>query len=317
MTPELLPWLVAGSVALAILGFGGLVWGYFVLAQRKFQRRRQFAQLDMHLMPANAVATGVVTADRPKLSEKLMLFFSGRIPDVQSVEQDSEERRLLIRAGFRGTNAAVVFYGLRWLLLAGAVLLAVTYALLASSTNAWLLVVAVAIISYLLPRYILRYLGSRRAHRLEGEIPVFVDFLRMMHGVGISFEQAINVFAENPSLGLPTLSNELATVALAIRSGRSRAEALQLMARQLEVEDLSELVALICHTDYYGAGVQEPLRQFSLRLTERKRFEMQEYVGKLATRMVVVMVLFLLPALIIVAAGPGFVAVFKALGGMS
>jgi len=317
MIPELLPWLIASSVALGVLGLGGLVYGYFLQAQRKIQRQRRFAQMERMLSPGAADLAVAKDGEELSLPEKLVWFFSGHVPNAQSAEQDSEERGLLIRSGFRGVNAVLVFQVVRWLLLAITVLGFSIYALAAGGGNAWLRTLAAAIVAYLLPRYILRYLAHRRSQSMGEEIPVFIDFLRMMHSVGISFEQSINIFAENSRLGLPVLSSELAAVALAIRSGRSRTDALQLMARQMDVDDLSELVALICHTDYYGAAVQEPLRQFSMRLTERKRFQMQEYVGKLATRMVMVMVVFLLPALIIVTAGPGFISVFKALGGMT
>ena len=224
---------------------------------------------------------------------------------------------MLTKIGIRGTKPAMAFQTARWVFLVLVLVVAATYTSLSDSGNGALRMVAAGIVAYLLPRFVLRFLAHRRHRQLEAELPVFIDFLRMMHSVGVSFEQAINLFAENPKLGLPVLSSELAVVASAIRSGRSRTEALQLMARQMDVEDLTELVALITHTDYSGAAVQEPLRKFSLRLTERRRFEAQEYVGKLATRMVVVMVVFLLPALMLVTAGPGFVAVFKALGGMS
>lgn len=318
MAADFLPWMIALSVALGVLGVGGLAYGFMLDAQRKIERQRRFARLEQLFSPAGGSVDPVNESEGLSWLERSVLFLLGRLPNPGPNEQDSEERTLLVKAGFRGANAALHFQIIRWSALLLLVLLAISSALVAEGgLNAWLRVLAIAIVGWLLPRYVLRYLAKQRLRRLEEELPVFVDFLRMMHSVGTSFEQAINIFAQNPQLGLPVLSSELSAVALAIRSGRSRSDALQLMARQLDVDDLSELVALICHTDYYGAAVQEPLRQFSLRLTERKRFQMQEYVGRLATRMVVVMVLFLLPALIIVTAGPGFVAVFRALGGMS
>lgn len=315
MNIQALPWLVAASVAFAVLGIGGLLHGLFLKTQRTIMRQRRFARLEQ-MLGSEAGGESPRENDELTLPEKLILFFSGRLPGA-AAEAGSEDRRLLARAGFRGLQALVFFQTLRWLLLLGVSLLFGTVALVSGRGEDWLRAGAMAILVFLLSRFALRYLAYRRMQQLTEELPVFVDFLRMMHSVGISFEQAITLFASDRRLGLPVLSSELAAVSLSIRSGRTRTEALQLMARQLDVEDLTELVALICHTDHYGAAVQEPLRQFSQRLTERKRFQMQEHVGKLATRMVIVMVLFLLPALIIVTAGPGFVSVIKALGGMS
>jgi tight adherence protein C len=311
-----LPWLVAASVALGVIGAGSLLFASLHIALRKLEQKRRFEAINRMLDPGATVADAGVP-ERFNELERFMLRISGRLPVAAVGDDESEERRLLTKAGIRGTKPAMAFQTARWVFLVLVLVVAATYTSLSDSGNGALRMVAAGIAAYLLPRFVLRFLAHRRHRQLEAELPVFIDFLRMMHSVGVSFEQAINLFAENPKLGLPVLSSELAVVASAIRSGRSRTEALQLMARQMDVEDLTELVALITHTDYYGAAVQEPLRKFSQRLTERRRFEAQEHVGKLATKMVVVMVVFLLPALMLVTAGPGFVAVFKALGGMS
>ncbi|MBO8044598.1 hypothetical protein J6396_43795, partial [Pseudomonas aeruginosa] len=55
-------------------------------------------------------------------------------------------------------------------------------------------------------------------------------------------------------------------------------------------------------------AVQEPLRQFSIRLREQRRNALKEKVGKLSVKMTVVMMLTLLPALMLVLAGPALVA---------
>jgi tight adherence protein C len=60
--------------------------------------------------------------------------------------------------------------------------------------------------------------------------------------------------------------------------------------------------------------VQEPLRIFGERLRERRRSEMKERIGKITVKMTGVMVSTLLPALVIVTAGPGFIAIFRSLG---
>ncbi|HWH73814.1 MAG TPA: type II secretion system F family protein, partial [Methylibium sp.] len=58
------------------------------------------------------------------------------------------------------------------------------------------------------------------------------------------------------------------------------------------------------------------LKQFGQRLREKRRAALREQVGKLNVKMTGVMVLTLLPALLIVVAGPGFLAVVRSLGRM-
>jgi len=66
----------------------------------------------------------------------------------------------------------------------------------------------------------------------------------------------------------------------------------------------------------HGGAVQEPLRQFSIRLREQRRNALKEKVGKLSVKMTVVMMLTLLPALMLVLAGPALVALATTLSKM-
>jgi tight adherence protein C len=65
--------------------------------------------------------------------------------------------------------------------------------------------------------------------------------------------------------------------------------------------------------DKFGGAVQEPLRLFGERMRDRRRNDMKAKVGQLTVKMTGVMVVTLLPALIIVTGGAGFIAIFRGL----
>ena len=308
-----IPWIIALCVGLATFGAGWLIYGYHIQVSSQMRRQRQFKRLEKLTYGSDS---GISEADRlleKPWFERLALLLSGRLQGNSLLEQDSEERRLLARAGYRGVQALVTFQSLRLFFVVVVLLIFASYALVLAAPLSWLKVALAGGFAYLAPRMVLRHLGQRRIRRIANELPLFIDYLRMMHGSGVSIEQSMSLFAEETRVGLPVLASEFNVVRLAIKSGRSRSDALQQMAWQIDLADLSELISLINDTDRYGAGLQEPLKLFSIRLAERRRLDMQEYIGKLATKMVVVMVLFLLPALIMITAGPGFVAVFRAL----
>ena len=54
--------------------------------------------------------------------------------------------------------------------------------------------------------------------------------------------------------------------------------------------------------------MQEPLRQFGDRLREQRKLRMKELSGKLSVKMTVVMMLTLIPALMLVLAGPAVIS---------
>ena len=73
------------------------------------------------------------------------------------------------------------------------------------------------------------------------------------------------------------------------------------------------MITLLTQVDRFGGAVQEPLRQFGGRLQENRRARLKEQVGKLTVKMTMIMVITLLPALLIIAAGPGFMSVMRSL----
>jgi len=76
---------------------------------------------------------------------------------------------------------------------------------------------------------------------------------------------------------------------------------------------LKGLITLLTQVDRFGGAVQEPLRQFGMRLQENRRARMKDRIGKLTVKMTMVMVITLLPSLLIITAGPGFMGVMRSL----
>jgi tight adherence protein C len=58
------------------------------------------------------------------------------------------------------------------------------------------------------------------------------------------------------------------------------------------------------------------LKQFGERLREARRAMLRERIGRLAVKMTGVMIVTLLPALLIVTAGPGVLAVMRSLSSL-
>lgn len=222
-----------------------------------------------------------------------------------------EDRKLLEECGYYGEHARTLFGGVRILL---PPLLAVAGALYAGSFK-WGLLYAFTgfALGYMAPKWLLNRRKERRRQRMEDELPVMVDMLRLLQGVGLSIDQSLQVIANEFHSMLPVLASEFGRANQQFASGRSREQTLLRIARLFDSEDLKGLITLLTQVDKFGGAVQEPLRQFALRLQENRRARLKERVGKLTVQMTMVMVLTLLPALLIITAGPGFMNVMRAL----
>lgn len=225
-----------------------------------------------------------------------------------------DERTWLMQAGFRGSRAVILFSALRiGLPVSGVVILSLSW--IGSTFQLLFFVYAYIVfaIGYMLPKIILKLLAKKRMKKFLDELPLFVDFLRMLQGVGLNLEQSLMVMIDTHFSALPTLGAEIREVTRQIAGGRSRTQAFEKLANQLRLVELRELVAILVQADRYGGSLQEPLLQYSKQLVERRHFELQAKIGQTATKMTAVMVLFMFPALLIVTAGPGVLSILKAL----
>lgn len=229
-----------------------------------------------------------------------------------------EDRRLIDQCGFVSVQAQLVFLVTR---IGLAVVLPVIGYLLVSFGVVKVSVIPLVTISCILgfmgPKWVLGRIAAGRREKVAAELPLFVDLLRLLQGVGLSLDQSLQIMADDFGHVLKVLAAELKIANRQYSQGRTREHSLQRIATLYANENLEGLVALLVQVDRHGGAVQEPLHQFSARLRESRRAELKGRIGKITVKMTGVMVVTLLPALIIVTAGPGFLAIFRVLGGIA
>lgn len=226
----------------------------------------------------------------------------------------NEDRQLIDQCGLPSQRAQLVFLVTR-------IALALLFPLLAyvvwSDGHTQRTVVSVLaaafVLGFMTPKWVLGRFAAGRRERVAQELPLFIDLLRLLQGVGLSLDQSLQIMANDFTHVLRVLGHELAFANRQYSQGRTREHSLQRLATLHKNDNLMGLVSLLVQVDRHGGAVQEPLRIFSDRLREHRRSEMKERIGKITVKMTGVMVTTLLPALIIVTAGPGFIAIFHSL----
>ena len=228
-----------------------------------------------------------------------------------------EDRRLLEQCGFVDARARGLFLIAR---VAGAVVLPLVAGTLAHAQvegPRYMLVVIVAFVcGVMAPKVVLRRRAAARRGAVVDELPMLVDLLRLLQGVGLSLDQSLQVMVNDFRGVLPVLSSELEIAQRQFAAGRTREQSLSRLASSFDNEDLRAVVRLLIQVDRHGGAVQEPLKQFGDRLRETRRAMLRERIGRMAVKMTGVMILTLLPALMIVTAGPGVMSVSHSLKSM-
>ena len=222
-----------------------------------------------------------------------------------------EDRLLLDQAGWHTRVGTATFLALRLLIaLAGLLLAAMFYD--GDGLSRVVVMGAALGAGVLLPKFALRAWATRLRRRVSAELPLLIDLLRLLQGVGFSMDQSLQTLGDKLRSAIPVLGREIQQANIAYMHGRSRPQSLRRLAESFGDEDLRSLVQLMLQVHEHGGAVQEPLRQFSVRLREQRRSALKEKVGKLSVKMTIVMMLTLLPALMLVLSGPAIIALANA-----
>ncbi|GJH31292.1 type II secretion system F family protein [Paraburkholderia hospita] len=225
-----------------------------------------------------------------------------------------EDRRVLEQCGFVDARARGLFLIAR---IGGAIVLPlVALALMGfhpQGSRGPAVVVFALLAGFMLPKFVVRRRAAARRRAVTDELPMLVDLLRLLQGVGLSLDQSLQVMVNDFRSVLPVLSGELAIAQRQAAAGRTREQSLHRLASSYGNEDLRAIVRLLIQVDRHGGAVQEPLKQFGDRLREARRSMLRERIGRLTVKMTGIMVVTLLPALLIVTAGPGVLAVVHSL----
>ena len=218
-----------------------------------------------------------------------------------------EDLLLLDQTGHNTTSGRALFLGLR-LVLALLFPVVVLVLLRPSGGRGFVELLAGLATGLLLPKIFLSSWAARLRKRVENELPLLIDLLRLLQGIGFSMDQSLQTIAERFRAVIPLLGSEIREANVSYAHGRPRAQSLRRLAESFDNADLKSLVQMILQVHQHGGAVQEPLREFAERLREQRKLRMKEKTGKLSVKMTLVMMLTLLPALMAVLAGPAIVS---------
>lgn len=224
-----------------------------------------------------------------------------------------EDRQLLDQCGVNDTKGKTIFFLSRVFLGIGLPVIGWFLFTNHSTTNVILIIFFGFGAGFMLPKWIMIRVARDRRRKAAEELPLLIDLLRLLQGIGMSIDQSLHIIENELSAAMPILGKELRFANRQYANGRTREQSLRRLATAFDNDDLHAITRLIAQVDQYGGMVQQPLQQFSDRIREQRKFDMKEQVGKLTVKMTSVMVITLLPALLIITGGAGFLAVIRTL----
>lgn len=231
-----------------------------------------------------------------------------RILPRSSAEVSVVQKRL-IRAGYREKTYVNIFYGAK-------VLAPILLCALATVTGLYALggffVYIMALgLGFLIPDF---WLGNRikaRQLNLRLGLPDALDLIVICVEAGLGMDRAVLRTAEELHLSQPEIADELGLVSIEQRVGSHRSDAWKNLGDRTGVESIRALAAIIIQADKFGTSVGTTLRVHAETLRMRRRQDAEEQAAKTTVKLIFPLVLFIFPALFVVALGPSMIIIME------
>lgn len=265
--------------------------------------------------PSVNEATG--TGEQMMAQFHALLEWFARMNQPSNVEEARATRRQLITAGYRSGKAPVFFAGAKLFL---AVLMTALIALVPVKTlgfptfsNLVFYYVLAATCGYYAPVVWLRKAIANRKDALQRAIPDALDLMVVCVEAGLGLDQAITRVGEEVKRTHPALSDELNLLAMELRTGVSRQEALRNFAHRTDLEEARNLVALLVQTDRFGTSIGQALRVHADAMRTTRRLKAEELAAKLPVKLLFPLIFFIFPSMFIVLLGSAVIQMVRVL----
>lgn len=253
------------------------------------------------------------------LKDKLRAVLT-RLGEANKPSNESEVsdiREALVTAGYRHPQAPILFLGAK--LLSGILALGIVTSLPVSllgfptATTQLVMYVGAASAGYFFPMLWLRYAISQRKEKLQDAFPDALDLMVVCVEAGLGLDAAISRVSSEIRFAHRELAEEFHLVALELRTGLSRAEALKNLSRRIDLEEVSSLVALLVQTDKFGTSIGQSLRVHSDSMRVNRQLRAEELAAKIPVKILFPLVCFIFPSVFVVIVGPAAIKIVRTL----
>jgi tight adherence protein C len=299
----MLPILLASFLFLLLMAVIS-VYGYraYVRPGRIYDRVGGMAETGVDAEAVSVKPRDVVVRVFEQIGEQIPLA-----PGDQTVT-----KRDLTMAGFRSDGAIRIFFGIKVTFCVVMFLFSLMLHRHITDNPVLRIVFLIAGtgLGYYAPGFLLESQVKKRQAKLRLSLPDALDMMVVSVEAGLGLDQALQYVAREIEVNHPELSDEIGLVGLEMRAGKRRSEALRNLAERTGEGELRKLVAILVQTDRFGTSMGESLRTHSDFMRMRRKQEAEERAAKVGVKLVFPIFLFILPSMMIVAAGPALLKLF-------
>ncbi len=239
----------------------GLAWGATLLLGRDSALRQR---LNRMVSPEASGEKSLIAGSEWQAKVIKAVGPMAKLSTPKAGWDESSLRVRFMQAGLREASWPALFFATKTvlaLLLPGLFVLYQGVSSIQMSVNTTVLILLLlAAIGYYLPNGLLANLIERRKRELEDALPDALDMMLVCVEAGLGLDAAMNRAANEIGMRSAALSDELNLVALELRMGVKREQALRNLALRTGVDDVASFVAMLVQSDRFGTNVADALR---------------------------------------------------------
>jgi tight adherence protein C len=310
------PWL-APAVASALTGGLVVVLTLLLLFYRDLRRAER---LSNRLRLARRSALPAEREPGPELSAlvRVVTAVGGAIArsGALSTRTLEELRQTLQVAGFRGSHGLGLFVGAKLLLVVGLplVTLAPRWLLDLEIPHHTVFAAVAAGIGLLAPDRVVQHLRKRYLHALEAGMPDALDMMVICGQAGLGMEANIERVGVEIAHAHPAVAEELMRTAHEMQVNADTRVALVNLGQRTGLESARRLATVLIQSMQYGTPLTQALRTLSAEERQELLAKFEAKAGRLPVLLTLPMIVFILPCVFLVVAGPAMVDVFRVMG---
>jgi tight adherence protein C len=220
-------------------------------------------------------------------------------------------------AGFRGGRGLGLFIGAKIVL----ALLVPVLLYLALSTHLkgafWhsVLLCGGAVIGLIAPDKIASSMRAKHLKQVEAGVADALDMLVICADAGLALEAGLARVSQELGPLNPALSMELTQTSRELQIGSDMRRAMESLGLRTGLDSLKRLATTLAQSLQYGTPLTAALRTLSAELRQEALVKFEERAGRLPTLMTLPMILFILPCVFLVVAGPAIINVLSSFHG--
>ncbi len=309
MTQSMIAWLapaLAAGIAV-ILGLALLLYGDLRRTERLSLRLRM-VQLDSGVAEPEPEA-GLAAPLRIITAIGEAIARSGAL----STKTLEELRQTLQVAGFRGGHGLGLFVGTKLLLVIGLPLavLALPWLLHRDIPYQAAVMAVAAGIGLLAPDKVVQSLRKRHLRALDAGMPDALDMMVICGQAGLGLEASIERVGAEIQFAHPVVAAELTRTVHEMQVNADTRTALVNLGKRTGLESARRLAGVLIQSIQYGTPLSQALRALAAEQRQEMLAKFEGRAAKLPVLLTLPMIIFILPCVFLIVAGPAMVDVYR------